>query len=73
MFMRMLWVVPLMAFLCPQIYPPFWQDLEQLRHPERRPLLQQSLGCGFFMFLYLALLYIAIGLIPTGIALTLVF
>ena len=73
MFMRMLLVVPLMAFLAPKLYPPTWKDIGQLRHLEQRPLLLQSVGCGFLMFLYLALLYVSIGLIPTGIAMTLFF
>ena len=71
--MRMLLVVPLMAFLAPKLYPPTWKDIGQLRNVEQRTLLLQSVGCGFLMFLYLALLYISIGLIPTGIAMTLFF
>jgi len=73
MFMRMLLVVPLMAFLAPKLYPSTWKDLGQLRNLEQRKLLVQSVGCGFLMFLYLALLYISIGMIPTGIAMTLFF
>jgi drug/metabolite transporter (DMT)-like permease len=73
MFMRMLLVVPLMAFLAPKLYPPTWQEIVHLRDVEQRELLLQSVGCGFLMFLYLALLYISIGMIPTGIALTLFF
>jgi drug/metabolite transporter (DMT)-like permease len=73
MFMRMLLVVPLMALLAPKLYPSTWKDIRQLRNVEQRTLLLQSVGCGFLMFLYLALLYISIGLIPTGIALTLFF
>ena len=71
--MRMLLVVPLMAFLAPKLYPPTWQEIVHLRDVEQRELLLQSVGCGFLMFLYLALLYISIGMIPTGIALTLFF
>ena len=73
LFMRMLLVVPLMAFLAPKLYPSTWKDIGQLRNLEQRKLLLQSVGCGFLMFLYLALLYISIGMIPTGIALTLFF
>ncbi len=73
MFMRMLLVVPLMAFLVPKLYPSTWKDIGQLRNLEQRKLLLQSVGCGFLMFLYLALLYISIGMIPTGIAMTLFF
>jgi drug/metabolite transporter (DMT)-like permease len=73
MFMRMLWVVPVMALLSPQLYPATWKEIGQLRTREQRSLLWQSLVCGGLMFSYLALLYISIGLIPTGIALTLFF
>lgn len=73
MFMRMLLVVPLMAFLAPKLYPSTWKDIGQLRNLEQRKLLLQSVGCGFLMFLYLALIYISIGTIPTGIAMTLFF
>lgn len=73
MFMRMLVGVPLMACFIPNLYPLFWQDIWQLKDLERRTLLLQSIGSGVLMFLYLALLYISIGLIPTGIALTLFF
>jgi drug/metabolite transporter (DMT)-like permease len=73
MFMRMLLVVPLMAMLAPKLYPSTWKEIAQLRETSQRRVLMQSLGCGVLMFLYLALLYISIGLIPTGIALTLFF
>lgn len=73
MFMRMVLVVPLMALLAPKLYSSTWKDLGQLRNPEQRQLLWQSIAAGILMFLYLALLYVSIGLIPTGIALTLFF
>ncbi|HEY9658216.1 MAG TPA: DMT family transporter, partial [Allocoleopsis sp.] len=73
LFMRMLVVVPLMASLASRLYPATWKEIAQLRQPERQTLLLQSLGCGFLMFLYLVLLYVAVGLIPTGIAMTLFF
>lgn len=70
---RMVWVVPLMGLLAAKLYPPTWREIGQLTQPQHRPLLLRSLACGSLMFLYLALLYVAIGLIPTGIALTLFF
>lgn len=73
MFMRMLLVVPLMAVLAPKLYAPVWKDTRQLWNSDQRILLLQSVGCGCLMFLYLALLYISIGMIPTGIAMTLFF
>lgn len=73
MAMRMLVVVPLMAVFASHLHPTTWKDIAQLRQPEQRSLLLRSLSCGVLMFLYLVLLYISIGLIPTGIALTLFF
>ncbi|MGB3514470.1 MAG: DMT family transporter, partial [Microcoleaceae cyanobacterium] len=73
MFMRMVLVVPLMAFLAVKLYPRTWQDIRQLGNIKSRPLLLRSLGGGILMFLYLALLYVSIGLIETGVALTLFF
>ncbi|NJL35898.1 MAG: DMT family transporter [Leptolyngbyaceae cyanobacterium SM1_4_3] len=73
MFMRMLLVVPLMAFLVPKLHPLTWKEIGQLRQIEQRSLLGRSLLAGVLMFLYLALLYISIGVIPAGIALTLFF
>lgn len=73
MFMRMLLVVPLMAALAGKLYPPTWKDIGHLRDPAKRPLLQRAIGGGVLMFLYLALLYVSMGLIPVGIAITLFF
>lgn len=73
LFMRMLLAVPLMALLLQKLYPSGWRDLGQLRNIEQRRFLLQAVGCGFLMFLYLALLYVAVGMIPTGVAMTLFF
>lgn len=73
LFMRMLLAVPLMALLVSQLHPSTWKEIQQLRRPEQRPLLLQSLGGGLLMFLYLALLYISLGMVPAGIAMALFF
>lgn len=80
MFMRMLLVVPLMASLAFKLYPSAFQEFRDLfrrdtydAQRDRTDVLLQALGCGVLMFVYIALLYIAIGLIPTGIAMTLFF
>lgn len=73
MFMRMLFVVPLMASVAFKLYPSALTELRELCKPEKRDVLIQALGCGVLMFMYIALLYVSIGLIPTGIALTLFF
>jgi drug/metabolite transporter (DMT)-like permease len=71
--MRTALVVPLMAALAPALYPPTWQTIAALGQVNRRRELGGAIAGGLLMFLYLALLYLAIGLIPTGIALTLFF
>jgi drug/metabolite transporter (DMT)-like permease len=73
MFMRMAVGVPLMATLCPLLYAKTWADIRQLRQPEQRQQLHLALLGGLLMFLYLALLYVSIGQIPAGVALTLFF
>ena len=73
MFMRMVLVVPLMASFAAKLYPLTWQDIRELGKHEAYPMLRRSLLGGVLMFLYLALLYVSIGLIETGIALTLFF
>ncbi|QLE58559.1 DMT family transporter [Nostoc sp. TCL26-01] len=73
MFLRMLLVVPLMASLAFKLYPSALQELRELFSRQRWDVMCQAFGCGILMFLYIASLYIAIGLIPTGIALTLFF
>ncbi|MCC5639351.1 DMT family transporter [Nostoc sp. CHAB 5844] len=73
MFMRMLLVVPLMASLAFKLYPSALKELQDLFKHNRTDVLSQAFGCGVLMFVSVALLYIAIGLIPTGIAVTLFF
>ena len=71
--LRMVWVVPLMSALIPVIYAPLWPDLRRLTQRPQRPTLMFALLGGLLMFTYLVLLYLSIGLIPTGVALTLFF
>jgi len=71
--MRMVLVVPLMAGLAASFYPTIWKDIRQLGTSAQRRSLLHAIAGGGLMFLYLALLYLAIGLLPAGIALTLFF
>ncbi|MBF2021744.1 MAG: DMT family transporter [Hydrococcus sp. C42_A2020_068] len=73
MFMRMLLVVPLIIVLAIRLYPSALKEFRDLFVRDRRDALMQAFGCGVLMFVYIASLYIAIGLIPTGIAMTLFF
>ncbi|HSM81018.1 MAG TPA: DMT family transporter [Nodosilinea sp.] len=73
MFMRMVVGVPLMALLLPPVYPPMWSDLRRLATKAYRRELYLALVGGGLMFSYLALLYVAVGRVAAGIALTLFF
>lgn len=72
--MRMLFVVPLMGFiLAPILYPNTWRDIKQLGNPEKRGSLWIVIGSGLFLFMSQFFIYIALGNIPTGVAITLFF
>ena len=72
--MRMLFVVPLMGFiLAPILYPNTWRDIKQLANPEKRGSLWIVVGSGLFLFMSQFFIYIALGNIPTGVAITLFF
>ncbi len=62
-----------MAIPLSRFYDKSWDEIRQLKSPKQRRLLAHALTGGLFMFLYLALLYLSVGLISTGIALTLFF
>ena len=71
--LRMALTFPLMGLLADRLHPQIWQDLRKMRTIAHRPALLYGIAGGGLMFSYLALLYISIGLIPTGVALTLFF
>lgn len=71
--LRMVLAVPLMAMVSGVLYPQTWRELAQLWTLQKRRVLLHAIAGGILMFLYLALLYVAIGLIATGVALTLFF
>jgi len=73
LFMRTALGVPLMASILPLLYAKTWSDVGALARPGQRPQLKLALAGGLLMFLYLALLYVAIGQVAAGIALTLFF
>ena len=82
LFLRMLVVVPLMVVVAPFLYPQVWNDLQKVASPlksraageaESKRILPLSVGSGCFLFLSQVLIYIALGQIPTGIAITLFF
>jgi hypothetical protein len=62
----MLLAVPLMALLSQAVYPKLWLELRQLLGKSQWRVWGHLLGGGGLMFLYLALLYLAVGLVTTG-------
>lgn len=73
LWMRMLVVLPLMITLAGFIYPAVWKDIKRLLLDcDRRPLIN-VIGSGGFLFLSQVLIYIAIGQIGPGIAVTILF
>ncbi|XGV94518.1 MAG: EamA family transporter [Leptolyngbya sp. BL-A-14] len=73
LWLRMLVVLPLMIPVAMFLYPPVWRDLKRfLTAPDRRPLLN-VIGSGVFLFLSQVLIYIAIGQIGAGPAVTILF
>ncbi|GAA6614476.1 EamA family transporter [Scytonema sp. NUACC26] len=79
--LRMLVVVPLMMLLAPILHPRVWHDMQFLfdsfgknsNHPTAKRSLILSLVSGCFLFLSQLLIYLAIGQIPTGMAIALFF
>lgn len=81
--LRMLVVVPLMLLLAPILHPRVWQDLQNLIDSVRsdrtnanavtKQVLVLSILSGCFLFLSQVLIYLAIGQVATGTAITLFF
>lgn len=73
LWLRMLVVLPLMVPVAMFLYPPVWRDIKKfLNAPDRRALFN-VVGSGVFLFLSQILIYIAIGGIGAGPAVTILF
>ncbi|XHX76422.1 MAG: EamA family transporter [Stenomitos frigidus ULC029] len=73
LWLRMLVVLPLMVPVAMVLYPPVWRDLKKfLSMPDRRPLFT-VIGSGVFLFLSQVFIYMAIGKIGAGPAVTILF
>ena len=70
---RMLIVVPLMVAIAGILYPPVWKDIKKLVLDRDRRALFSVIGSGGFLFLSQVLIYIAIGQIGPGPAVTILF
>lgn len=73
LWMRMLVVVPLMMLMAQFLYPSAWKDIKAFALSDDRPLLRNVVGSGFFLFLSQVMIYIAIGQIGPGVAVTILF
>ncbi len=74
LWLRMLIVVPLMAFLlATRLYKPVWRDVKTFCLSKDRRLISSVVGSGFFLFLSQVMLYIAIGQVGPGVAITILF
>ncbi|MFB8788408.1 MAG: DMT family transporter [Potamolinea sp.] len=70
---RMLIVVPSLAILATFIYPPMWREIKQFTNSKKISLFINVLACGFFLFVSQVLIYLALGTIKPGIAITIFF
>lgn len=71
--MRLIVVMALMPILAGFLYPSVWKDIRRLFQSGDRALWGKVLGSAFFLFLSQVLIYLAIGNIPAGIAITIFF
>lgn len=71
--LRMVVVMLLMPFLATFLYPAVWTDIRRFLNSGDSKLIVTVIGSGFFLFLSQVCIYIAIGEIPTGIAITIFF
>ncbi|MEB3231828.1 MAG: EamA family transporter [Leptolyngbyaceae bacterium] len=71
--LRMVVVLPLMVLLSTFLYPPAWSDIKSFLQAKDRRLLATVVGSGAFLFSSQVLIYIAIGQVGPGIAVTLLF
>lgn len=73
LWLRMLVVLPLMVVVAMILYPAVWRDLKKFfTCGDRRPIFN-VVGSGAFLFLSQVLIYIAIGQIGAGPAVTILF
>ncbi|PZV15826.1 MAG: EamA family transporter [Leptolyngbya sp.] len=71
--LRMVVVLPLMVILAMLLYPPVWRDLSRFFTLKDRKPIWIVVGSGIFLFLSQVLIYIAIGQIGPGPAVTILF
>lgn len=73
LWLRMLIVLPMMIPVAMFLYPSVWTDVKKLLLSRDRRSLISIIGSGAFLFLSQSLIYIAIGQIGPGPAVTILF
>lgn len=73
LFLRMIVVMAVMPILATFLYPPLWQDIKGFLQSKDRAQMLKVVGSGFLLLLSQVCIYIAIGNIPIGLALTFFF
>lgn len=73
LFLRMIVVMAVMPILATVLYPPLWQDIKGFLQSKDRAQMLKVVGSGFFLLLSQVCIYIAIGNIEIGVALTIFF
>ncbi len=74
LFIRMLVVVPLMTFvLARRLHRPAFQEIKAFCQSPDHRLKASVIGSGFFLFLSQVLIYLAIGQVGPGVAVTILF
>ena len=71
--LRSILILPAVILLSYRLYPTTTQALKQLIQPEMRPTLRLALISSSFLYLAMALLFVAIASIPAGVATVLFF
>ena len=70
---RMLMVVPLLFVISRFIYPPSWGVIKKIIDCQDSGLTIKVLASGFFLFLSQILIYLSLGFLPVGTAVTIFF
>ncbi|MBF2001393.1 MAG: EamA family transporter [Synechococcales cyanobacterium M58_A2018_015] len=73
LWLRMVVVVPLMVWLARFLHPPTLPDIRAFAQSRDRRMLWGIVGSGIFLFLSQVFLYLAIGQIGPGVAVTTLF
>lgn len=71
--LRSILILPAVILLSYRLYPTTTPALKQLLQPEQRPTLRLSIISSSFLYLAMALLFVAIASIPAGVATVLFF